>query len=193
MRLDHIAYRVKNRHETARFIKQTFGYVVGTEFDIKFDDGSTAECIVMTPPERDRKNPKRLSKTRPVRLPTELPWTLFSNHHDTDYHLAPEIFISDGSEGSIVGDWVKARNGGGIHHMAYSVKNINKIVKEWKELDVEFLTEEVIDCPEDDLKQIFTKPLNVMGGIIVELIERGHKGFCQNSVKHLMESTKEVK
>ena len=134
MRLDHIAYRVKNRHETARFIKQMFGYVVGTEFDIEFDDGSTAECIVMTPPERDRKRPKRLSKTRPVRLPTELPWTLFSNHHDADYHLVPEIFISDGSEGSIVGDWVKARNGGGIHHMAYSVKNINKIVQEWKEL-----------------------------------------------------------
>jgi len=193
MRLDHIAYRVSSRNETAQFIKQTFGYVIGTEFDIKFDDGSTAECIVMTPPERDRKHPKRLSKTRPVRLPTELPWTLFSNHHDADYHLAPEIFISDGSEGSIVGDWVKARNGGGIHHMAYSVKNINKIVKERKELDVEFLTEEVIDCPEDDLKQIFTKPLNVMGGIIVELIERGHKGFCQNSVKHLMESTKEIK
>jgi 4-hydroxyphenylpyruvate dioxygenase-like putative hemolysin len=193
MRLDHIAYRVSNRRETAQFIKQTFGYVVGTEFDIEFDDGSTAECIVMTPPERTRRRPSPPSKDRPVRLShMDPPWVLFSPSHDTNYHLAPEIFISDGSKGSIVGDWVEARNGGGVHHMAYSVKNINEIVKKWKDIDVEFLTEEVIDCPEDDLKQIFTKPLNVMGGIIVELIERGHKGFCQNSVKHLMESTREL-
>jgi len=193
MRLDHIAYRVTNRHETAQFLKLTLKYTVGAEFNIEFDDGSTAECVAMVPPERARKHPKRLSKTRPVRLPTELPWTLFSNHHAADFHLAPEIFVSDGSEGSIVGDWVKARNGGGVHHMAYSVKNINKVVQEWKELDVEFLTEEVVDCPEDDLKQIFTKPIEIMGGIIIELIERGHKGFCQNSVKNLMESTKEAK
>ena len=51
-------------------------------------------------------------------------------------------------------------------------------------------TDDVIDCPDDDLRQIFTKPLDYMGGIIIELIERGSKGFCQNSVRDLMNSTK---
>ena len=84
----------------------------------------------------------------------------------------PELFVSDGTEDSIVGEWVKNhRNGqGGIPHLAYKV----------------------IDCPEDKMKQIFTKPLNVLGGIIIELIEREDKGFCQNSVKDLMNSTKGI-
>ena len=36
-------------------------------------------------------------------------------------------------------------------------------------------------------KEVKSKAL--LGGIIIELIERGDKGFCQNSVKNLMEST----
>jgi hypothetical protein len=55
------------------------------------------------------------------------------------------------------------------------------------------LTDDIIDCPEDNLRQIFTKPLDYLGGVIIELIQRGSKGFCENSVKNLMESTKEVK
>ena len=39
------------------------------------------------------------------------------------------------------------------------------------------------------MKQIFTRPQTLLGGIIIELIDRGEKGFCQNSVKDLMEST----
>ena len=74
--------------------------------------------------------------------------------------------------------------------MAYSVEDIDKTVKEWKEKGIEFLTNEIIDCPDDNLRQIFTKPQDLLGGIIIELIERGDKGFCQNSVKNLMESTK---
>ena len=163
MKLDHIAYRVKGRHEAAEFFYSMFGYEFGTEFDVEFDDGSQAECYVLLPPI----NPSILVRE------------------------GPEIFISDGSPGSIVGDWVEARDGtGGIHHMAYRVRNIDKIVDEWKNLDVEFLTDDVIDCPDDKLRQIFTKPLDYMGGIIIELIERGSKGFCEKSVKDLMNSTK---
>jgi hypothetical protein len=41
------------------------------------------------------------------------------------YHIAPEIFVSDGSPGSIVGDWVAARGGvGSIHHLAYQVPSV---------------------------------------------------------------------
>ena len=174
MRLDHIAYRVADRKEAASFLNSILEYKVGTEFDIVFDDGSKAECIAMIPREKmDNVPPIEAGGFR---------------------HLAPEIFISDGDENSIVGQWVAERGGvGGVHHFAYQVFGIDRVVKDWREKGVEFLTEDVIDCPEDDLKQIFTKPLAQLGGAIIELIERGQKGFCQNSVKNLMESTKEAK
>ena len=38
MRLDHIAYRVKDRHKTAKFLENALGYTIGTEFQIEFDD-----------------------------------------------------------------------------------------------------------------------------------------------------------
>ncbi len=159
MTLDHIAYRVANRDETVDFLCSLFGYEVGAEFKINFDDGSTADCKALV---------------------------------DVYHKASPEVFVSEGSPDSIVDKWVKERGGtGGIHHMAYSVEDIDKTVKEWKEKGVEFLTNEIIDCPDDNLRQIFTKPRDLLGGIIIELIERGDKGFCQNSVKNLMESTKE--
>lgn len=182
MRLDHIAYRVGNRHKTAKLFKRMFGYEIGIEFCIDFDDGSKAECIAMTPIEKDNLISKFI----------DIPWVAKSSgiSKPVEHHLAPEIFISDGAPGSIVGDWVKLHNGGGVHHMAYMTSHIHDEVSKWKKLGVEFLSNDIIDCPEDDLRQIFTKPLPELGGIIVELIERGDKGFCRNSVKHLMNSTK---
>ena len=166
MKLDHIAYRVKDRHKSAEFFRSMFGYEIGTEFDIEFDDGSKAECYALIP------------TISPVIMVRE----------------GPEIFISDGTTGSIVGNWVESRGGlGGIHHIAYRTRNIDEVFENWKKSKVEFLTDNIIDCPEDDLRQIFTKPLDHLGGIIIELIQRGTKGFCQNSVKNLMESTKELK
>ena len=162
-KIDHMAYRVKDRQEASKFFQDVLGYTVEAEFDINFDNGSTAKCEALVGPVLD------------VTLINE----------------GPEIFISDGSLGSVVGDWVADRNGtGGIHHIAYRVKDIDEIFSEWKNKGIEFLTEDVIDCPEDKLRQIFTKPLINLGGVIIELIERGEKGFCQNSVKRLMESTK---
>ena len=164
MKLDHIAYRVKDRHEAAKFFRLMFHYDVGAEFDIEFDDGSKAEGDALVPP------------VTPEVLVRE----------------GPEIFISDGSPGSIVGDWVESRGGiGGIHHIAYKVRDIDAAVAEWRKQGiVEFLTDDIIDCPDDNLRQIFTKPLEYVGGIIIELIERGSKGFCEKSVKDLMNSTK---
>lgn len=185
MRIDHIAYRVRDRHATAKTFSELFGYDIGTEFDVQFDDGSTADCIAMTPPEKNNRLSELLS----------IPWTVTSAGIGAplEHHLAPEIFISDGTTGSIVGDWVSQRGGvGGIHHIAYQVKDIRDVVDKWRSSGVEFLSEDIIDCPEDDLRQIFTRPLDMTGGIIFELIERGDKGFCQNSVKDLMNSTKEV-
>ena len=185
MRLDHIAYRVQDRNMAAKKFSELFGYSVGTEFDIQFDDGSTADCIAMVPPEKNN----GLHRVIPI------PWSVASAGigKPVEHHLAPEIFISDGTEDSIVGSWVRGRGGvGGIHHMAYQVSDIKDIVKQWRSSGVEFLSKDIIDCPEDDMKQIFTKPLDVTGGVIFELIERGEKGFCHSSVRDLMNSTKEV-
>jgi hypothetical protein len=169
-----MAFRASDRKATADLIQKLLGYKVATTFDIVFDDGSKTESIALVPPEKMDNVPSIEAGGR--------------------RHLAPEIFVSDGEPDSIVGKWVNKRGGkGGIHHIAYQVFNIDRIVKEWRDKGVEFLSEEVIDCPDDDLRQIFTKPLDCLGGMIIELIERGDKGFCQNSVKSLMESTEDAK
>lgn len=106
-----------------------------------------------------------------------------------DYHMAPEIFVSDGPLGSIVGNWVAARNGiGGIHHIAYQVESVSKTMEEWKAKGyAEFSSDEPLKCP--GLTQVFTKPSSLTG-VIYEFIERGTHGFCADNVRQLMESTK---
>ena len=183
MRLDLIAYRVSDRHLTSRLFQSMFGYTIGTEFDIVFDNGSKADCIAMVPPE----------KNNGLKEVVTIPWSINSPGIKSPivYHMAPEVFISDGEAGSIVGEWVASRDGqGGIHHLAYQVEDIDGLVSKWASQGIGFLTDSVIDCPDDELRQIFTKPLHDLGGVIVELIERGDQGFCQKSVKNLMNSTK---
>jgi catechol 2,3-dioxygenase-like lactoylglutathione lyase family enzyme len=188
MRLDHIAYRVKDRNESAQFFIRAFGYEMGTEFQIDFEDGSCADCVALTPPE--------------IRNPNTSLWTYFSlqavhGRHEqlpvkTEYHAPPEIFVSDGSEGSIVGDWVAERGGiGGIHHMAYQVEDVLGVMNEWKEKGyAEFYSEEPITCKDPNLTQVFTKP-SKLTGVIYEFINREGAGFCKDSVKELMKSTKD--
>lgn len=183
MRLDHIAYRVADRHKTAQFFITCFGYRIAEDlpegFDITFEDGSMAKCLVMLPPEKA--------------TGAELPWSAYMTDFDKklgqEYHLAPEIFISDGSEGSIVKDWVSKRdNIGGIHHIAYQVDSVELKMQEWVEKGyAEFTTDKPLTCP--GLKQVFTKP-SELTGVIYEFIERGVHGFCKENVKDLMNSTK---
>ena len=185
MRLDHVAFRVKDREKAVGLITSSLGYRVAHEFDLEFDDGSTTKCYALVPPEKQNK----------IDSIVNIPWSVYSSgvEDPVEHHLAPEIFVSEGGPDSIVGKWVEARGGeGGVHHFAYQVNDIDKVVAGWKGLGIEFLSDEIIDCPEDDLRQIFTKPLPLLGNIIIELIERGKKGFCQRSVKDLMNSTKGV-
>ena len=183
MRLDHIAYRVKDRYKTTEFFKKAFSYKVGTEFQIEFDDGSKADCLALTPPE--------------VRHPDTTYWSPHALQSapyapiKAEYHAPPEIFVSDGSEGSIVGDWVAEREGiGGIHHIAYQVEDVAAVMKEWKERGyAEFYSEEPITCKDPNLTQVFTKP-SELTGVMYEFINREGAGFCKDSVKELMESTK---
>ena len=169
MRIDHIAYRVSDRNKTAQFFIDAFGYKISDEFEIQFDDGCVAQCYALTPPER-------ISGT---------PWVMFGQ---AEYHSPPEIFVSQGSEGSIVDEWVKSHNCiGGVHHIAYQVDDVEKTMHEWRENGwAEFTTEKPIVA--DGLSQCFTKP-HVLTGIIYEFIFRTKKGFNVNSVRDLMEST----
>ena len=45
MRLDHIAYRVKDRYKTAKFLKDALGYTVGIEFQIKIQKTSKINSV----------------------------------------------------------------------------------------------------------------------------------------------------
>ena len=170
MRIDHIAYRVSNRDETTKFLEDALGYKKVDEFEIEFDAGSKAKCFALHPPEADRLNSKVKTYGK--------------------YHLAPEIFVSEGEKGSIVHDWVQERGGvGGIHHIAYCVDSVADTMKEWTEKGyAEFTTKEPLTCP--DLTQCFTKP-HPLTGVIYEFIERdvNSQGFCKDNVKDLMEST----
>ena len=187
MRLDHIAYRTKNRQKTADFFKKALGYELGVEFQIEFDDGSKADCLALTPPEIRSKNTCEWQKTFTIPFSDIDEGALIQQ--DCRFHAPPEIFVSDGPSGSIVGDWVAERgNVGGIHHIAYQVEDVETTMHSWRQLGyAEFLSERPLECP--GLKQVFTKP-SELTGIIYELISRTGKGFCETNVKNLMESTK---
>jgi catechol 2,3-dioxygenase-like lactoylglutathione lyase family enzyme len=177
MRLDHIAYRVADRKKTAQFFMDAFGYHVQTEFDINFEDGTMAKCIALEPPEK---------------LSEDVPWKVFAAGREQEYHLPPEIFVSDGSPDSIVGQWVAARGGvGGVHHLAYQVDSVEEKMREWQEKGyAEFSSDDVLTCP--GLTQVFTKP-SALTGVIYEFINRGRHGFCQDNVKDLMKSTRDFR
>ena len=184
IRLDHIAYRVANRDETVKFFVEAFGYKFQAEFEIFFNDAKTdkALCIALEPPE------KVIPKSDWVHFMA--PGHTQGQYPDQAYHMAPEIFVSQGTPGSIVWDWVQARGGvGGIHHLAYQVPSVKDKMAEWKAKGyAEFTSSEPMHCP--GLTQVFTKP-SKLTGVIFEFIEREGFGFCQANVKQLMESTKE--
>ena len=181
MRLDHIAYRVKDREVTSSFFINCFGYKIPEDlpdgFTINFEDGTYAKCYALVPPEKIIKN---------------APWSHLSDKfYGLKYHLAPEIFVSEGSTDSIVAKWVNSRDGvGGIHHLAYQVDSVQKKMDEWQEKGyAEFTTEKPLTCP--GLVQAFTKP-SAITGVIYEFIERDNHGFCESNVRDLMNSTKDL-
>ena len=184
MRLDHIAYRVEDRYKTSKFLKDCLGYNIGTEFQIEFDDGSKADCLALTPPEERH---KEVSEWEVFLADSPEQKVRRRNAEFHSYHAPPEIFVSDGPEGSIVGDWVKEK-GAGIQHIAYQVEDVEKTMNDWLKAGyAEFYSERPLEC--EGLVQVFTKPSSLTG-IIYELINRTGNGFCEENVKALMESTK---
>lgn len=132
----------------------------------------------------------------PEKIHNKLPWQIWAfgelpegvDDPGVEYHLPPEIFISEGTPNSIVGKWVAARGGvGGLHHIAIQVESVADKMKEWQDKNyAEFSSTEPMKCP--GLTQVFTKPSKLCG-VIFEFIEREEFGFCAANVKALMEST----
>lgn len=189
MRLDHIAFRVTNRWETAKFWINAFGYRIQEEFRPYGDD--SVKCIALTPPER-------VAPAVPFVMPLECCEADLDEdtgqcptHGDAtcaEYHMAPEIFISDGQPGSVVGDWV-AKYGSGIHHLAYMVDDVEEAMKHWQANGWgAFLSEKPLTCP--GIEQVFSEEQDVIGGVLIEFIKRSDRGFCQDNVAKLMDSTK---
>ena len=196
MRLDHIAYRVKDREKTTKFFQDCFGYEYAGTYDLEFADGSTTEFNMLAPPEVRHTDVNNWTYHALMYSPSILDERVQDAHSsvNAEFHAPPEIAVSDGPIGSIVGDWVAETNGGrgGVHHIAYEVDDVAGTMKCWKcKYDTEFYSDEPIVCEEDDLVQVFSKP-SELTGVIYELIKRGstNKGFCIKSVKALMESTR---
>jgi 4-hydroxyphenylpyruvate dioxygenase-like putative hemolysin len=98
------------------------------------------------------------------------------------------VFISQGTPGSIVDRWVDSHGGvGAVHHIAYRVPSVLDTMTLLGAKGVKFLSDKPLTCP--GLVQVFTEP-DPATGIIYEYIERkGERGFCEDNVKDLMEST----
>ena len=177
MRIDHIAFRVRDRNATVKFLCDALGYKVQQEFPIYFDDAHVdmAMCTALEPPEK---------------LDAPVPWTaVLPGAHPQQYHMPPEIFVAEGTPDSIVGQWVK-QHGPGIHHIAIQVESVEKTMREWQANGwAEFTSEDPLHC--EGLTQVFTQP-SALTGVIFEFIERGQHGFCKENVRGLMVSTKGV-
>ena len=178
MRIDHIAYRVRDRQAAANFFIKAFGYRIEDDFQIDFDDGSTAKCFALSPPEVSEDFGDLAESMRSICI-----------YNNTVYQIPPDIFVSEGSDGSIVKKWVEERGNGGVHHIAYQVDDVLDLMKSWKKKDLAtFTTEEPIVA--EGLSQCFTHP-HPITGVIYEFIYRTGKGFNVDNVKNLMESTKD--
>lgn len=179
-RIDHLAFRVADRDATVKFFMDAFGYKFQNEFEIFFNDEKTdkALCVALEPPEKTWK---------------EMPFWVGVPDAPVEsiYHLAPEIFVSQGTPGSIVYNWVQKRDGvGGLHHLAYQVPSVDGKMKEWMEKGYgDFTSEKPFKC--DGLTQVFTKPSSLTG-VVYEFIERSEVGFCKDNVKDLMRSSVEL-
>lgn len=110
--------------------------------------------------------------------------------HDT----MPVIVVSYGlSEDSVVQKYVE-KYGGRIHHLAYLVKDIEKVVEIQRERGVQFTTDYIIGSEEEGIKQIFTMPTETANHI-VEYIQRfgDFDGFfTPSNIGDLMKSTEKL-
>ncbi|MHA1214079.1 MAG: VOC family protein [Candidatus Hodarchaeales archaeon] len=106
----------------------------------------------------------------------------------------PVIVISEGlTEDSIVEKYCN-KFGSRVHHLAYLVTDIEKVVNFQKTQGVKFTTEKIIGSEKEGIKQIFTFPIPETNHII-EYIQRfgNFDGFfTPSNISDLMNSTEEL-
>ncbi|NHJ84649.1 MAG: hypothetical protein FK734_04260 [Asgard group archaeon] len=106
----------------------------------------------------------------------------------------PVVVISEGlTDDSIVEKYCQ-KYGSRIHHLAYLVKDIDKVVEIQKSRGVKFTTENIIGSEEEGIKQIFTLPTETSNHII-EYIQRfgDFDGFfTPSNIAGLMNSTEKL-
>lgn len=106
----------------------------------------------------------------------------------------PVIVVSEGiTADSIVQKYVQ-KYGGRIHHLAYLVNDIDKVVEIQKNRGVKFTTDHIIGSEEEGIKQIFTLPTETANHI-VEYIQRfgDFDGFfTPTNIGSLMKSTEKL-
>lgn len=185
MRLDHYAIRTNDRLRAVKFYQDAFGYKEQAVFQLNFDDGSVCDCTALEPPERD------IDMSR-LHVAPLIPWVHSyvdpTGNTEIEYHLAPEVFISEGQEGSIVANWV-AKHGNGLHHQAFQCEDVQAIIDEWTKNEwAEFESDKPWVCDDGSVTQVFTKP-HFLTGIVYEFIQRNERGFCEGNVRQLMESS----
>ncbi len=110
------------------------------------------------------------------------------------HETLPVIVISEGlSDDSIVEKYCQ-KYGSRIHHFAYEVTNIEKVIEIQKSRGIKFTSENFFGSEEDGIKQIFTKPTETSNHII-EYIQRfgDFDGFfTPSNIADLMLSTEEL-
>ncbi|MFX0182318.1 MAG: hypothetical protein ACFE95_04465 [Candidatus Hodarchaeota archaeon] len=107
------------------------------------------------------------------------------------HETLPVFVVSEGlSEDSIVEQYCQ-KYGSRVHHFAYLVKDIEKVVEIQKKRGIDFTSEDIIGSIDEGIKQIFTFPTGTTNHII-EYIQRfgDFDGFfTPSNIKELMEST----
>ena len=110
--------------------------------------------------------------------------------HDT----LPIIVVSEGlADDSVVEKYVR-KYGNRIHHLAYLVEDIEKIVEIQKKRGVKFTTDNIIGSEEEGIKQIFTMPISPVNHIIEYLQRFGDFDgfFTPSNIGILMQSTEKL-
>ena len=137
-------------------------------------------------------------------LTNALPYRLFKSFkviHSNDttttlklFETYPIIVISEGLDKDSVVEKYCQKYGTRVHHLAYEVTNIEKVVEIQKARGIKFTTDEIIGSEEEGIKQIFTVPTKTSNHII-EYIQRfgDFDGFfTPSNIAGLMLSTEKL-
>ena len=106
----------------------------------------------------------------------------------------PVVVISEGLDKDSIVEKYCQKYGSRVHHLAYLVKDIEKVVEIQKSRGVKFTSEKIIGSEEEGIKQIFTMPIDTTNHII-EYIQRfgDFDGFfTPDNVEGLMKSTESL-